>query len=524
MPNRYQRVYIEDLGGGENQSVPAWEIDDNQAEILLNWKFDKQNNPVSRFGVTKLNTVTSFTKKITSIHQGPTDTTTIVTAAAEIYRDAGSGTYSSIKGALTLPDDTRWKWVNFNSLAIGINTNTAADGNDSPVKWSGSGNAVALTGTPPDGGTSIAVWNNRVFIAVGTTLHWCQLGDPEDWTGVGSGSLEIDKNSGLNITHLQPHRGNMYIFKRSKIHRIVTGSPNTDPDQWSVDIVSDSVGAVDGQTVQQVLNDLVFLSSLGVMSLALVNTVDDLKEAVLSNTQPLIAALPDVDGDYDSVINTVESQYILVAQDQGSASSNNEIAYVMDFKRLGDRVDPDLVRWTRYKGTVVGNVMAVVYASDLPRIQIGGYNDLHQLNNAADTNPYSDAGAAYVRTMKSKAFDLKRSLERKEFDRWGLLLKSETALATFGVSIQINFATITTESFSFASGNDLWDEGQWDVAVWSDAGARELPVVRRISSDRGRHGRTLQILLNHSNVNQALTVQSMFVDIALKTHKSVTVV
>jgi hypothetical protein len=70
---------------------------------------------------------------------------------------------------------------------------------DVPFKYSGSGNAVVLGGTPPSAATAFAA-NNRVF-AISTAanpsrIYWPIIGNPEDWTGAGSGNADVSASDG----------------------------------------------------------------------------------------------------------------------------------------------------------------------------------------------------------------------------------------------------------------------------------------------------------------------------------------
>ena len=145
----------------------------------------------------------------------------------------GSLSFTERTGALTINTEStaaseitsvRWSFCNFNSLLIGF----GGDFNgtpDAPFKWTGSGNASALGGTPPSAMFCFAA-NNRVFAArtsaAKSTLYWSILGNPEDWTGTGSGSAVIgnlDDNEPITgCVVLSSNRA--LIFKQTGIYQV----------------------------------------------------------------------------------------------------------------------------------------------------------------------------------------------------------------------------------------------------------------------------------------------------------------
>jgi hypothetical protein len=59
-------------------------------------------------------------------------------------------------------------------------------------------------------------------------LYYSANVDPEDWVGVGSGSIDIDINDGDMITGIASYQDNLFVFKgpnKGSIHRITGSSP-----------------------------------------------------------------------------------------------------------------------------------------------------------------------------------------------------------------------------------------------------------------------------------------------------------
>ena len=187
-PETYQLLPVFDVAGGMNTELPATEIEDSQAVELLNLAFEQGTALITRPGTTKDNTTPSVESgRITSLFYAQFSSGSsyiIETAAADIKYRSSANTYTSIKGAATLPSDVPYHWKMFNDLAIGANSQTTASGNMNPVKWTGSGNVAQLAdggGSAPKG-KYLEVWNNRLWMVsadVPNTLHWSALGDPD---------------------------------------------------------------------------------------------------------------------------------------------------------------------------------------------------------------------------------------------------------------------------------------------------------------------------------------------------------
>lgn len=149
---------------------------------------------------------------------------------SKIYKtEALDGTMDDVTGAVTITEGKDNVWVNsqMNDISIFVGGNLLYD---VPIKWAGSGNASALGGTPPVG-EFCALANNRLFIgntaANPSRIKWCALGNPEDWSGAGSGSQDVSTNDGdFLVTAKLLGTNHLLVFKQNSIHELmVTSSP-----------------------------------------------------------------------------------------------------------------------------------------------------------------------------------------------------------------------------------------------------------------------------------------------------------
>jgi hypothetical protein len=92
-----------------------------------------------------------------------------------------SGTWTARTGAITLTNaaDNIVQFINHqrgsNKYLIGVN------GVNAPFKWTGSGNAAVLGGTPPANFTSIAKYHSTIFGSYAEIVYFSDTDDPETW-------------------------------------------------------------------------------------------------------------------------------------------------------------------------------------------------------------------------------------------------------------------------------------------------------------------------------------------------------
>jgi hypothetical protein len=545
LASRFQDSVQTRFGGGINTAKPANEIADDECVDILNKDFDKDDNLKDRLGNEDFCSALpiSAAQRITSLFQLRLSSGSdylIATHGSEL-RSITSSTAASIKGALTLPSDTYWQWVAFNDVAIGVNRATSGD---NPVQWTGTGDATALAGTPPKG-KYIEVWNNRVWIvdaANPNKLWFSRLGNGADWTHTTAGALEIGYNDGDTITGIKAHRKQLFVFKRNKIYNISTGTPNTDPNLWKVDLFASNIGCVSAYTIQPLLDDLIFLSDAGVISLAAVQQYGDFRQAIVSQNVVALKDVPKSIDTFASVVNAEESQYWLSVPSSTSGTANGQ-TFVLDYKRIAE----GKIRWTRFGGLCAGSAFASVITSGRKRVFIGSSSNV--IYRYGDASLYNDNGASYGKSVLTKQYDMGDVLLRKEWNHWALALEmlacplalsvkyrldgDESKSKTEGINFLCDGTTFSTNANggSTGTGNDgvdaLWDVATWDAVDANDDGTDDnsgLPFVaytfgregtndrevyRRFSGDPGRKGQTVQFFISNAVVNQACIIKDL---------------
>lgn len=513
-------LQIPDWSLGINTAQPATEIQDNEAQDILNMEFDDSGNLSSRSGTSQLMS-TTFGSRITSLHYFNSEAGEIgilftTGNTLRIVETDGTG-LTNLTGALTLPSDTFWQWTTFGGLAIGVNKATTGD---NPVKVNTSSVAAALGGTPPKG-KYIEVWNNRVWIASATEPNkvWgSSLNNAEDWTTTGDAGrffTDIDANDGDQITGLFATRDALYVFKRKRIFRIVPINPAAAPTLASnlrVELYAQNIGCVSPYSIKAVLDDVVFLSEQGLASLKLAEAVEDFRTALFSRNIAEIARTPKTNEEVPGFVIDNASQYILSIPAVISLSGAKQ-AYVMDYLRINQ----EIIRWTRFDGLLAGTAYTSFPGSSSKVYIIGAQNaaGTHQLFKyipRSATLPYSDNGTAYTKQLRTKAYSVNAPLIRKHWHKWGFgfaILVSPTSVSV-QYYLDLNTAKGGTQSFNFTGGigGALWDSALWDVALWDSGVSTPQDVVRRLlSNSSGQKSQNITFLVTNAQNNQAMVIK-----------------
>jgi hypothetical protein len=492
-------------GGLNTRSIPS-ELDDTELADVLNMEFDRNQNLATRAGTSVVYTdPASFTTRITSIYGFLISDGTykiVVTTGSELYKDAGAGVLSTIKGALGLPTDKYWQWRAMNGWAIGVNGTI-------PVRWDGvTANAEALAGSPPQTVKYIETWNRRCWLSGDTTtakrniLYYSKLGDPNDWTDPSSGSIEIDKDDGDQITGIYAHRETLYIFKRNRIHRLVTGGAgrvNTDPNGWKVELVASNIGCISAYTIQSVLDDLFFLSDYGVMSLRAVQEFGDVKQALMSANIKELSDLNRTIDTFASVVHAEKSQYWLGVPSTNTKTTN-DIVYVLDYS------DPQSLKWTRFDGLIAGAVFAIIQVSGKKKLYVGGRADPVKIYKL-EPLIYTDAnGLGYNKILLTKVFDFGDTFVTKLFNRIGVAIRLLSSSLALNVKYRFDEDDAKAMTIQFPIVGPVgakWDIDKFDTSYFATVVAEDREVWRRIqNSPPGRRGQSIQIKVTNSNKDE----------------------
>ena len=165
-----------------------------------------------------------------------------------------------------------------------------------------------LTSAPSDtgGANHVTKFKNHIFLADGNTLIFSAPYDEEDFTAaLGGGTIDLD----AEITGLEVFREQLFAFTETSIY-VIAGSTIAD---WLVRPVTQDIGCVARDTVQEIGGDVIFLSADGLRLLSATERNNDFGLGVISKPiQSELTELIIVNTSFTSIIIRPKSQYRLL--------------------------------------------------------------------------------------------------------------------------------------------------------------------------------------------------------------------
>jgi len=174
-----------------------------------------------------------------------------------------------------------------------------ANGVDAPQQYDGT-TWSALGGSSPAKARAIAAHANRLFASamdVPSRLYWCKLNNPTDWTGTDdAGYLDVNPSDGGNLLGLVPSNQELALLKTQRPYRLqgigpVSGYTVAD----SLTPATGSIGVTNKTAAVYALNDVWYLSQMGLHRLSATDQFGDLASGLVSDLiQPYFRPIWDV--------------------------------------------------------------------------------------------------------------------------------------------------------------------------------------------------------------------------------------
>jgi len=440
----------------------------------------------------------TFEDDISSIFQFKNEQgvdTVILVAGDLVMADIGGNTYRGINGALTLPSNGVWRWGIIDGVLFGVHGVAPGGVYPQVVYWDGEADGLLeVTDFPVTllAATQLDVWNHRLFVLASDSVYYSKLGDGTDFSDSTAGSLDAFSDDGDTSTGLQSHKGLMFIFKQKHIYRLVPGTPNTADADWSLELVNRNSGSISGESIQSVLDDLLFLSSEGVTTLGVAEKFGDFETMMLSKKIAELQGMSLTTTRVPAIYWSKKSQYWISVDTDGDGVLDK--TYVLDMK---DSMDGN-IKWTVFTGTIVGTAFAVVEVDGVNELYIGGSQLYKQ-----DESVYTDNGTSFTTEILTKAFDLELPSHRKESLRWGIEFVKKTSALTLEVSLLYDGVTVPVHTYNI-------DAGTLDV---------DLPhFVKRMITGRRRWKRFQKKIVNSGA--EAFDLESLYFEIEPLTIKA----
>ena len=185
------------------------------------------------------------------------------------------------------------------------------DGNGKPYIFTGT-SLAQQTSLASDfaGADFVTVHLERLFVAIGTTIICSGAASASSDNFSGSTSFEFDGT----ITDIITFREQLIIFSQNGIKKL-TGKTNSD---FAILPITDDVGAIAPDTVQEVGGDVMFLAADGLRLLGATERIGDFSLAVVSKSiQPEFSKFTANSTSFSSVTIREKSQYRIFGYNAG---------------------------------------------------------------------------------------------------------------------------------------------------------------------------------------------------------------
>lgn len=504
-----------DFSGGLATNKPSSNLDENESPNLRNVIITQGKGLEKRTGDQLFNSVAiGSSSPVTGLLYYKQISGTdylIAISSSNVYKsDSLDGTFDDVTGSvvITSGQNNIWTGTQMNDMAIFV-----GGAPNPPIAWEGTGNFNVLSGSPPEGHFGFT-HNNRMFIgntnANPSRIQWSALGNPEDWSGTGSGSQDIERNDGdVLIGAASVSIDTVLLFKQNSIHKFLT---RTTPFPYFP--LFRGIGAV-GKRAIVVANDLVyFITPQAKMAITDGNRIIDEKE---------IPKLGNID-DIWSGLNSSRLPYTTGVYYEGdgfdhiiwyvstSGSATNDLALVWDIRnkcwlRHPKGFKSNSVTKTQtgviYEGHALGDVykkfVSGKYSDDSETASqsVGGIWDVMLWDSGIWGVKNPDEIDAYWSSNWKSVGSLSRSFHPF---RLNVALTSQSG-GSLSIGYGYDFSSDKyNETKSMQAVGDLWNNFLWDQGKWGV----QSDLIRSVFT-KGR-GINYQISFGNNTVGQTFKI------------------
>lgn len=499
MAPRGKSIEMDDFSGGLNTYDPEYlsplsQSPDLDNIVILDKGFKKRNGDSAFNSSAMVSTSTPIVGGGYIQFNSGTQFLNAIAGTKFFTSSALSGTMADATGAVTITSGAtnRWTPVNFNDLQIWF-----GGAPDAPFKYSGSGNAAALGGSPPSAYTAFAA-NNRVF-AISTAanpsrIFWPVVSNPEDWTGAGSGTSDVALSDGEALQcGIVVGPDIAILFKNSSTHMMVlTRQP------FPIYQLQKGIG-ICGRYAYAIANGVIYFitpgkrmrsTSDGINFNYFPNDINDIFDSIN------FSSITGIQGFYNQQLEQIE--FIVPT---GSSTTNN-YDIIWDIKHKC------------FLRNTAGFKCNVVFPVQNRRMFAGHYDG--KVYEKYVSLVFSDASTAspgainaYWRSPFKNLGGLDTTIDPLYFTVAAL---SETA-TVLTLSYGFDFASqASSQSTSITAVGSLWDVALWDVGIW---GGQNALTVRMYVAGRGN---LFSLTISNAVTTQPFTIQG--VSIRLKTDRA----
>ena len=217
------------------------------------------------------------------------------------------------------------------------------DGVNYPAIYNDTTNTLTFTTTAPaavQGAKYVRAFKNHIFYAKGTQLTFTAPYSDTDFTPAnGSGVIDI----GHTITGMAVFREVLIVFARNKVLQL-TGNSIAD---FVLQPITEDIGCIDGDTIQEIGGDIIYLAPDGLRLLSATNRIDDFALEIASSPIEKDARIViDSTDTYTSMVIRGKAQYRLFAYVPSDTPKNHRGLLATKFSDQG----ASRIEWSTLKG------------------------------------------------------------------------------------------------------------------------------------------------------------------------------
>lgn len=451
----------------------------------------------SFFGFDNVNTTTlNSGETVTSLYASDVLDEMVCTCGNKIYSDADQLSPNDITGAVTITADNRFIWSEwqFETDKYIIGTN----GVNPPIKWTGTGSADILGGSPPQGKWNV-VWNNALWIARTSaetaTLYFSDLADPEAWT------LNNDYKFPAPITGLGTLADKIVVFMDDCIGTL-SGYNNGELNK--IDKFISNKGCTSGYSIVNAklngVDVLVFHSSDGWYAFDGSTTLYYLSAPIRNKYRSQSAVTQFNQGRFDEVCAEYIPQYNwVVAGISDGADTTNDFVVILDMSRWYESKDGQYVPHWPIDGVNI-NCIARSKGITSEKNEIF-FGDNAGFVNKFNYNLFNNNGSSYTKFFQSKIFDNISSWLLIEFN---LMANESSSTITTYIKSNLESGDGDQGSVSLQDQSDVL--GTTFVLGSSLLGGRDF-IFNEAAMDS--FGRFLQFKILNSTINQSFSIEEI---------------
>jgi hypothetical protein len=379
------------------------------------------------------------------------------------------------------------------------------DGTNYPAIYNTSGNTMTFMtsadSTDVSGAENVAIFKNTAFYSKGNNIFFTAPFSVDDFSVAnGAGSINV----GQDITGLVVFRDQLIIFTTSSIKKL-TGNTTSD---FQVSPITDRIGCINGDTIQEVGGDIMYLAPDGIRLLSATDRIGDFgldiaSDAIAKDANTFLNSA----SNFSSVLLREKAQYRIfayVASEQQSAAKGLIATKFVSQGASG-------ISWATTKG-IKAYVADSRYSGDQETIAFAnedGY--IYEMNTGSDFN-----GSIIEAIYESPFMPISDPQVRKTFYKMTLYAEP-TGSMELDINLKYDFASgtntavIQPQTFNITStGTAIFLFGGSSSVFGTSTFGGELDNV--YNSNIIGSGKTVALRIEDNSTNPTFTLDTALLE------------